>query len=254
MICIWCLEDYPKLSLEHVIPEALGCPPDLELDYITCVKCNNQLGTIDHGLVKQFEPITVMYGVRRKNGKTPTIDSWRAISSKHKVDGPHIFINGGPGVVVAEGKKLYPAAKSNGLTDVWTKPEEGKLGFSFEFGNDRRFLPALYKIGLSLVGKHFGVAEAAMPAYNHVRAFVANDSSAPILTALLDKNNVFAPITVASGPIVKLGRSYPMFRVTILGVTFVLDLAPDQPGLRDISGAATLMNESVYFFPKQRVG
>ena len=26
MICIWCLNDFPKLSLEHGIPEALGCP------------------------------------------------------------------------------------------------------------------------------------------------------------------------------------------------------------------------------------
>ncbi|PHR02538.1 MAG: hypothetical protein COB31_06315 [Erythrobacter sp.] len=63
VICIWCLNDFPKLSLEHGIPEALGCPPDLELRDTTCAECNNRLGTIDQALLKSFEAISVMYGV-----------------------------------------------------------------------------------------------------------------------------------------------------------------------------------------------
>lgn len=252
MICIWCLDDFVKLSLEHGIPEALGCPPDLELHDTTCAECNNRLGTIDQALLKPFEAITVMYGVPRKKGKPPTIDSWRAISSKHKSDGPHIFINGGPGVVDAEGKKLYPAAKSNGVTDLWMKPDEGKLGFSMEFGNDPRFLPALYKIGLNLVARNYGTAVAAGHDYDHIRAFVGQDKSTPALTAVLATEVVPRAVTHASGPIVKPGRPYPMFRVTLLGVTLIIDLAPDQPGLRDMRGAATIMGESLYVFPTKR--
>ena len=252
MICIWCPNDFVTLSSEHVIPESLGCPPDLVLDTITCVACNNRLGTIDHGLVKQFELLTVMYGVRRKKGKQPTIDSWRAISSKHTLDGPHLFLNGGPGTVDASGKKLYPAAKSNGITDIWAKPEEGKFGFKMEFGNDPRFMRALYKIGLSLIGKYYGAKIAATPAYNHIRVFVEDDIAAPLLTAALIKEIDPRHLSNASGPIVKPGRAYPMFRVTILGVTFLLDLAPDQAGLRDMRGMATLMGEQLYVFPTTR--
>jgi hypothetical protein len=252
MMCIWCLNDFPKLSLEHGIPEALGCPPDLELRDTTCAGCNNRLGTVDQALLKSFEAISVMYGVPRKKGRPPTIDSWRAISSEHRPGGPHIFINGGPGIVDAKGKKLYPAAKSNGITDLWMKPDEGKLGFSMEFGNDPRFLPALYKIGLNLVARNYGAAAAARPDYDHIRAFVGQDKSAPGLTAVLATEVIPSAVTHASGPIIKPGRPYPMFRITILGVTLIIDLAPDQPGLRDMRGAATIMGESLYVFPTKR--
>lgn len=79
----------------------------------------------------------------RKKGRPASVDSWCAIGSEHRTGGAPIFINGGPGIVDAKGKKLYPVAKSNGVTDLWMKPDEGKLGFSMEFGNDPRFLPAL---------------------------------------------------------------------------------------------------------------
>jgi hypothetical protein len=41
-------------------------------------------------------------------------------------------------------------------------------------------------------------------------------------------------------------------QVTILGVTLIIDLAPDQPGLRDVHGAATITGESLYVFPTKR--
>ncbi len=37
-----------------------------------------------------------------------------------------------------------------------------------------------------------------------------------------------------------------MFQLTILGVTLIIDLAPDQPGLLDMHGSATLIGESLY--------
>ena len=89
MICIWCKEDFEKLSLEHGIPEGLACPPELELHDVACVGCNNALSRVDRALVKQFEMLTVLYGVRRKKGRAPTINSWTAVRSSHRADGPH---------------------------------------------------------------------------------------------------------------------------------------------------------------------
>jgi hypothetical protein len=249
MICIWCKNDFAKLSLEHGIPEGLACPPDLELRDVACTACNNGLSRVDRALLKQFEALTVMYGVPRKRGRSPTINSWQAIRSSQRPDGPHISINGGPGIVEAEGRPLRPASKANGITDVWVKPETGQLGFSQEFGNDPLFLPALYKIGLNLVAKHFGAAEAASDRYDHVRAFVLRHPGAVMLTAALADNSIFAPVTEAA-VFTKPGRPFPMFRVTILGVTFLLDMAPDQVSLRDLRGAAMLHDEPFYLFPK----
>ena len=69
MICIWCLNEFECLSTEHGIPEALGCPEDLVLRNVMCVNCNNALGTVDQALLKQFEVVTVVYGVPRKGGR-----------------------------------------------------------------------------------------------------------------------------------------------------------------------------------------
>lgn len=250
MICIWCKQEFAKLSLEHGIPEGLACPPELEMNDVACTGCNNGLSRIDRALIKQFETVTVMYGVPRKKGRAPMINSWKSIRGKQRADGPHIHVNGGPGVVEVDGQPLHPASKANGITDVWVKPETGQMGFCQQFGNDPRFLPALYKIGLNLVAKHFGPADAASEKYDHIRAFVRLEPGAPALTAVLDRHTVLAPTTETS-LISKLERPYPAFRVTILGVTFVIDMAPDQPSLRDLRGAATLHGDPIYVFPIQ---
>jgi hypothetical protein len=250
MICIWCKEEFAKLSLEHGIPEGLACPEELVMNDVACTACNNGLSRIDRALIKQFEMITVMYGVPRKKGRAPMINSWKAIRGQQRADGPHIHLNAGPGAVEADGQPLYPASKANGISNVWMRPETGQVGFSQQFGDDRRFLPALYKIGLNLVAKQFGPAAAASEKYDHVRAFVRLDPGAPALTAVLDRQVVFAPVTETS-LIGKPGRPYPTFRVTILGVTFVIDMAPDQPTLRDLRGAAMLQGDPLYMFPIQ---
>jgi hypothetical protein len=250
MICIWCRKDFSKLSLEHAIPDALACPKELELDDITCEACNNNLGYVDQGLVKQFETISVVYGVKRKGGRAPTIDSWRAITSKRGKNGPEIYLNAGPGVIDAGHKKLHPAAKSNGITDVWAKPDEGQMGFAQEFGNDSRFLPALFKIGLSLVAKHFGTEEAACDKYDHIRSFVWGEEKPPTLTAAWIVDSPFVPRSKASGPIIKENRPYPCFNVEILGVNFFLDLDPEQLCMRDVRGAATLTGQPLNVFPR----
>ena len=151
----------------------------------------------------------------------------------------------------ADGKRLHPASKANGITDIWTKPEKGQLGFSQEFGNDPRFLPALYKIGLSLVAMHFGPEVAAEPTYDHIRSFVFSRNGAPALTAGMSTQIVDVPVSGASNPFTKDNLTYPLFEIMILGFTFLLDLAPDQPGLREIRAAALVMAEPIQFFPSR---
>lgn len=248
MICIWCKKDFAKLSLEHGIPEALACPPELEMRNVACAKCNNSLSRVDRALVKQFEMLTVMYGVPRKKGRKPTIASWRPIRSEHRPDGPHIYINAGPGVVEAMGKPLHPATSTSGITDLWIKPEDGQLGFSQQIGNDPRFVPALYKIGLNLIAWRFGPEVAAGEAYDHVRAFVRLEQGSSELRAALVRKVVHRPVT-QGGVMEKLDREYPMCRITILGWTFLIDMDPGGQSLNDMRGVATMQGEPLYIFP-----
>jgi len=248
MICIWCKKDFPKLSLEHGIPDALYCPPELVMSNVACTKCNNGLSRVDRALVKQFEMITVIYGVPRKRGRKPTVSSWGPIRSEHRHDGPHIYLNAGPGTVEAMGKPLHAATPASGITDVWIKPEQGQAGYSQQIGNDPRFVPALYKIGLNLVAWKLGPEIAAGEAYDHVRSYVRLEKNAPKMQAALMREIVQRPLTEA-GILNKAGRDYPACRITILGWTFIIDLDPAQRSFLDITGAATLQGDPLYIFP-----
>ena len=66
--------------------------------------------------------------------------------------------------------------------------------------------------------------------------------------AILDRHPIHGPVTEVS-LVAMQDRAYPAFRVTILGVSFILDMAPDQSTLRDLRGAAMLHGEPLYVFP-----
>jgi hypothetical protein len=65
----------------------------------------------------------------------------------------------------------------------------------------------------------------------------------------MDSGSSTGPVTFASNPIVRGGRDFPMFSVTILGLTFLLDMSPEQVGIRDLQAAATLRNETFCLLP-----
>ena len=132
---------------------------------------------------------------------------------------------------------------------MWTAPDGSELGFSQDFGNDSRFLPAIYKIGLNLVAKNFGPEVAASAEYDHIRAFVRQEAGALPLTVAMEAPDNETKGTGNPRLITKAGRAYPMFQVEILGIFFLIDMAPDQAMLRDLRGAATLMNQPLYVFP-----
>jgi hypothetical protein len=67
--------------------------------------------------------------------------------------------------------------------------------------------------------------------------------------ARMESGASFGRTTSASNPIVRSGREFPLFSVTILGLAFLIDMSPEQLGLRDLQGAATLRDEPFYLLP-----
>lgn len=252
MICIWCRKTGGKQSLEHAIPESLGCPNELELRGVVCERCNNGLASLDQALLKQFEFLTVRYGIQRKGGKSPTIDGWKGMRSISSETGPTIFLNGGPGAIQAgDGKTLKPTSVASGVFNVWVDIETGKAGFTQRFGDDPRFMRGLYKIALTLVAKFYGSDTAASSAFDHVRDFVLGRDGKQSLTAAMLPNHDERVVTGTSHPIFKDEGIYPLFFVKIIGITFVLDLCPQQTGLRDLQGVSIMMGYPIYTFPKR---
>lgn len=81
--CLWCGSEEFRPSIEHILPEALACPPGFVLRDCVCRPCNNGLAHIDQALLKKFELVTFIKGVRRKKGKPPSVVSWPSLRGRH---------------------------------------------------------------------------------------------------------------------------------------------------------------------------
>lgn len=229
--CLWCGATRYAPSLEHIIPEALGCPEGFVLHEGVCERCNNGLGHVDQALVRQFEVQTVMAGIPRKKGRRPTIEGWAPLRGAQGPNGPILHLNAGPDDVIIDGRPLKPAGRATGIHSV-EMSRDGRVGtlrFSMDIGRDPKLRRALYKIGLETVALYLGLPRALDPAFDPVRAYVrhgAGDFAVIVMDAGAgDGHEVSAPWKGPEGLIVP---------VTIFGVSFLLDLTQDQKGLTRI--------------------
>jgi len=226
--CLWCgaVDYYP--SLEHIVPEALGCPDGFILTDGVCASCNNGLGHVDQALVRQFEVVTVMTGIPRKKGKRPTIEGWAPIHGSIGPEGPEIHLNAGPGDVTIGRKVLKPVGGSTGVhsVNVTRHGSEATLSFGIDIGRDPKLRRALYKIGLETIAYFNGMPRALHTDLDPVRAYVRQgigDFAALVMDAEDGAGHrISLPYAGPDGLIVP---------VTLFGITFLLDLLPGQSGL-----------------------
>ncbi|MCF6319932.1 MAG: HNH endonuclease, partial [Proteobacteria bacterium] len=72
--CIWCGKFNQDKDIEHIIPEALGCPKDFFLDNgVVCKKCNNNLAYLDRAVIGDFKIPAFLAGVTKKKNKSPKV-------------------------------------------------------------------------------------------------------------------------------------------------------------------------------------
>jgi hypothetical protein len=171
--CIWC-GMLSESTLEHILPDSLGCPPQFVLEKGVCKKCNNGLADLDGALLKQFEIVAFMAGVPKKGGRPPSIDTWAGIAARVGASGPEMHINAGPQSIEAFGRKLNPISPAKGLSDHKFTADSGvgKVSFSQTFGDDPKFVRAIYKVAFSSFTFYQGIQAANNPLHDDVRAFV----------------------------------------------------------------------------------
>lgn len=232
-ICIWCGKTKFKPSLEHILPDSLGCPPNFVLRDCVCVSCNNSLGHLDHALLRQFEIPAFMLGIPRKGGKPPSINNWAALGGKRGPNGPELYLNAGPGKIDALGRKLNPANRSNGILNptIERTGPFGQVSFQQEFGNDPKFIRALYKVGLSATAYWHGSNYMREPTFEAARTFVRTgkgDFKSIILGYEQDNGHHFSP------PWSNADKSELVLGMTILGVSFIVDFGVNQTAIARI--------------------
>lgn len=231
LCCIWCGSEEFQPSLEHILPEALACPPGFVLTDCVCRRCNNGLAHIDQALLKQFELMTFIKGVRRKKGKPPTVESWPSLRGRHGDKGTELMINAGPGRVDAWGKSLLPANNSHGIADARMDVDGhvAKVTFTQAFGDDPKFIRALYKVALSSLAHWLGPSYARSRNLEGVRKFVltGEGSFGVILFPSQEVTGHKFPPPFSDKMNAVLGMAF-----TIFGIEFIVDFLPDQKAMR----------------------
>lgn len=236
--CIWC-GSTPAVSLEHIAPDALGCPPNFVLRTGVCKSCNSKNGRLDRALLVPFEIITVLKGVLRKKNRRPTIDGFASIASSYDENGPVLFTNREKfPIITPDGKSLMGTNKSDPIKDFAHRAISDKE-YEIKYSQELRFtvdtVRALFKIALESVAFFQGLEEARLPRYDKVRAFVkeGNGNFRALIMSDNNKNYDHYYNVAFSRP-----GFEPMVGMTILGIGFVCDFDPQ------FKGGKLLLSES----------
>lgn len=176
MQCIWCGEDSAgKQSVEHIVPEAIGCPPGFVLaNGEVCTKCNNWFGHIDQALIADMEMFAALAGVPRKRSGAG-IFSYGNIRAR-TIDG-HLsyFINMDPKPVrLIDGMQLggYKGRDRDVAATMTREADKVKVDFSVDFGRNINVRRAIFKIAINWVARELGSIAAREIVESDIGKFV----------------------------------------------------------------------------------
>lgn len=227
----------PARSLEHILPESLGCPKDFVLKNGVCLRCNNKNSKLDRALLKPFELITVMKGIPRKRGRAPTIDGFSTLSSTHGPSGAEIFFNRERfSVTTPSGKRLGPASAKDEVRKFEVKHVNGNqvnvsIQMQLRFG--RQAVRGLFKAALESVAYYCGLDSVSGKEFEAVRDFVQRDKGS--FQILMMPGGPFD--FHVDVPVSKNGRPF-VVGMTILGVSFICDFDPSFAAGEELEVAA----------------
>lgn len=225
--CIWCGTS-PAISLEHIAPDALGCPTEFVLEHGVCAKCNRKNGRLDRALLTPFELITVIKGIPRKKRKKPTVDGYGSLASGYDANGPVLYINREKHAVqTPTGKWLSGTSAADPIKDAKLQhmPDGSvKVSYSQELRFDRKAVRGLFKIAVEAVAYFEGLDAARDPALDAVKHFVMHGGGGFRAIMMPDQNSTyesyFAPRQRKEG-------YHDIYGMTILGIGFICDFDPE---------------------------
>lgn len=228
--CIWC-GDTPAESLEHIAPEALGCPAEFVLAKGVCVRCNNKNGRLDRALLTPFEIITVVKDITRKKGKKPTVDGFASFASAHDENGPVLYVNREKHRVrLPSGRWLAGTNANDPITTAdWRNNPDGTVRLSYK--QELRFglqaVRGLFKIAVESVAFFEGLEAARSPELDSVKDFVLQGRGGFRAIMMPDQSGAYDSYF---GPCLRKEGSDRVSGMTILGIGFLCDFDSEFKG------------------------
>lgn len=226
--CIWCKQKSSNLSVEHIIPEALGCPTGFEFTHgEVCTKCNTGLAHLDQAVIDDFDILTFIWGIPRKKGKSPIISNRGNLIGYSKLLEKCIQINMEKYPVMdANGKIIHPYGKSkrNIKANFINTGKQGKISFNTKIGENLKFTRGIIKIAFSSFAYFFSVSLALDNIFDGIRDFVIHGKGERkiLLMNSIDsdyKNQVQPPLK-------RLSDEY-LIQMRLACVEIIVDLSPN---------------------------
>lgn len=246
MICIWCKRDGVPISVEHIIPESLGCPEGFVLSKgEVCQKCNNKLGNVDQAILHEFEVMSFWNGIPRKKGKPPKIDSFPGLRGEMVNGEKTFYLNMEKYAVVPHIGLQVPPRNANVRALEGSIEQIGdmaKIEFSFQIGKHKKFNRALHKVAFTSAAYFLGVPPVSGNEYDHIRQYVLHGGEPrPVIMLRPEqhkyRHEVFAPLESET-------TGYYLVRMVLCGLTFLVDLSPDMEALFEVK--STLEHDQQY--------
>lgn len=229
MPCIWCLSPCAEGHDEHIIPEAMGCPPGFRLPgSVVCRSCNNGLAHLDQAVVDDFDMLIFLAGVPRKKGRPPVIRNRGNVVGSRDRHGFEITFNMENHPVTAHDGTItapYRGTNRNIRAKFSTDGYLARAQFQVPFGENPKFLRGLTKIAFSSLAYFQGTSMVLQNAFDPIRAFVRTDvgKRRALMRGSDDKkfiNRVWAPYVSQS-------NDYALtFRLAC--VEFLVDLSAEE--------------------------
>jgi hypothetical protein len=240
--CIWCLQATETLpDVEHIIPEALGCPPGFTLPAsLVCRRCNNGLSHLDTAVIDEFDFLVFFAGVSRKRGRSPAIRS-RGNALGTVEDGmTTISFNMGKKPCKAHNGEHLPGYRGGKRHVQAVLGSQGngqaKLSYEVTFGQGNKFVRGLLKIAFSSLTYFCGSAVALSEEFAPIREFVrAGIGKRHAFLRFSDdsaySNRVWPPYHAPSG------ECCITFRIAM--AEFLVDLSPNESQLETLRAKAS---------------
>jgi len=238
MICIWCKQVRQPYSVEHIIPDSLGCPPDLVFRKgEVCRRCNNRFSSLDQAIVSDFEMSKFWSGIPSKGNRWPSIATRGNILGRYVNGNPEIFVNMDPlSVKTQDGRIVGPfKGTAKNLTCTMRDLEGGRVSGTIRqhgFCNSKKAIRGLHKIALEILAFHKGVKEACKTVYDPVRQFVRNGKGQRIALLLPCADTKYTvEVTPPCGP----DKEQCVVGFRLGAIRFVVDLSHDQHFLETLA-------------------
>lgn len=174
--CIWCKKKVHRLTVEHIIPEPIGCPDGFLLKGgEVCINCNNGLAHLDMAIIEELDIPRFMAGVNRKRNRPPVINTRGNLVGKYSDEGKTFILNmeNNP-VQHIDGTTIGAYGKSERNIKAILKKKGGvaHISFSTTIGKNPKFIRGIYKIAFESAIYFLGTNIFLEEKYDNIRSFV----------------------------------------------------------------------------------